>query len=156
MNHAGSGLRPCSTNCPSWTRRCAARLAQIAREDAALASELRHLLAVDERNGVLDAGVVRVAATVMSQLASSAADGAGAEAVGGRRFGHYILTRHLGTGGMGEVWRAERVGDFEQAVAIKLIRPLLDSPDAARALRARAADPARWIIPASRACSTAA
>lgn len=107
---------------------CAARLAQIAREDAALASELRHLLAVDERNGVLDAGVVRVAATVMSQLASSAADGAGAEAVGGRRFGHYILTRHLGTGGMGEVWRAERVGDFEQAVAIKLIRPLLDSP----------------------------
>lgn len=40
------------------------------------------------------------------------------------RIGPYALTARIGAGGMGDVWRGERVdGLFEQAVAIKLLRP---------------------------------
>jgi serine/threonine protein kinase len=41
----------------------------------------------------------------------------------GRRIGPYRITRLLGAGGMGVVYLAERVGDFSQQVALKLIRP---------------------------------
>lgn len=40
----------------------------------------------------------------------------------GRRIGPYKLLRHLGSGGMAEVWLAERVdGAFQRTVAIKLL-----------------------------------
>jgi len=40
----------------------------------------------------------------------------------GRRVGAYRLTRHVGSGGMAEVWLAERAdGAFERQVAIKLL-----------------------------------
>ncbi|MCI1710029.1 MAG: serine/threonine-protein kinase [Chiayiivirga sp.] len=105
----------------------ARRLGLLETGDADLAHELRRLLAADERSGLLDAGVACAAPTVMSDLAR--ADGpASARAEAGKRLGHYRLVERVGSGGMGEVWRGERVDDFEQQVAIKLIRPLLDSP----------------------------
>ena len=39
----------------------------------------------------------------------------------GRRFGRFLLTRKLGEGGMGSVYLATRVGEFEQTVAVKLL-----------------------------------
>ncbi|KAF0183336.1 MAG: Serine/threonine protein kinase bacterial [Caulobacteraceae bacterium] len=42
------------------------------------------------------------------------------------RIGAYRLTERIGSGGMGDVWRAERDdGLFEQSVAVKLLRPSL-------------------------------
>jgi eukaryotic-like serine/threonine-protein kinase len=103
-----------------------ARLEQIGSDDAALAAELRRLVAVDQRSGVLDHGVVRAAPTAMSELAG--VNDELVHAVAGKRLGPWRLVERIGRGGMGEVWRGERVDDFEQQVAIKLIRPLLDSP----------------------------
>lgn len=48
----------------------------------------------------------------------------------GQRVGPYELVRELGRGGMGAVWLARRVdGEFEQQVAIKLIRPGWDADE---------------------------
>lgn len=46
----------------------------------------------------------------------------------GRRFGAYRIVREIGRGGMSRVFLAERAdGAFEQQVAIKLLRPGMDS-----------------------------
>lgn len=46
------------------------------------------------------------------------------------RIGAYRITGRIGRGGMGSVYRGERdAGDFERAVAIKLIKPGLYSPE---------------------------
>ena len=41
----------------------------------------------------------------------------------GRRIGPYRITSHLGEGGMGVVYLAERIDEYQQHVAIKLVRP---------------------------------
>ncbi len=47
----------------------------------------------------------------------------------GRRLGAYRIIREIGRGGMARVFLAERaLGDFEQRVAVKLLRPGLDTP----------------------------
>ncbi|MCK7593071.1 serine/threonine-protein kinase [Pseudomarimonas salicorniae] len=100
-----------------------ASLDALAAEDPGLAAELRQLLAADQRSGVLDQGVLAGSPTLASGLESAARK----RAEGGARLGHYRLVERIGSGGMGEVWRAQRDDDFEQQVAIKLIRPLVDS-----------------------------
>ena len=54
----------------------------------------------------------------------------------GTRIGPYRVVRTLGSGGMGVVYVAERAdGEFEQTVALKLVRPDSDSPLAQDLLR---------------------
>jgi serine/threonine protein kinase len=52
---------------------------------------------------------------------------AGPDAMVGRRIGAYRLIARIGGGGMGSVYRATRVEDFAQDVAIKLIKREMDS-----------------------------
>lgn len=55
----------------------------------------------------------------------------------GENIGGYTLLRQIGTGGMGEVWLAERKTDgFKQRVALKLIRKGMDSADILARFRA--------------------
>ncbi len=53
----------------------------------------------------------------------------------GQRLGAYQIVARLGGGGMGSVYRAERVEGFEQQVAIKLIKRGMDSEAIVRRFR---------------------
>ena len=55
----------------------------------------------------------------------------------GRRIGPYRLVRRIGHGGMGKVFRAERVdGEIEQEVAVKLLRSSVETDEILRRFRA--------------------
>jgi serine/threonine protein kinase/TolA-binding protein len=65
---------------------------------------------------------VAIAAALVAEARETAVSYAG------RRFGAYRVVRELGRGGMSRVFLAERAdGEFEQQVALKLLRPGLDS-----------------------------
>jgi len=67
-------------------------------------------------------------AALAAKLVRSRADLAGAKRYVGRRIGAYRITGELGRGGMSRVFLAERAdGQFDQRVALKLLRPGFDS-----------------------------
>ncbi|MEM7260501.1 MAG: protein kinase [Planctomycetota bacterium] len=55
----------------------------------------------------------------------------------GRRLGEYRLLQEIGSGGMGSVWEAERVGSYQQQVAIKILRGWVREQDRVRFERER-------------------
>ena len=66
----------------------------------------------------------------------------------GTLIGPYRVIASLGSGGMGEVFLAERADDqFRQRVAIKLVRSGLLSRQVQGRLRARTADPCNTVPP---------
>lgn len=95
----------------------ARQLEVLASEDAALAAEVRALLAADaDGHTVLDAGVAGAVPDLL--------DGAPPD----RRAGPYRLLHPIGEGGMGVVWLGERTdGAYEQQVAVKIIKRGMDS-----------------------------
>jgi serine/threonine-protein kinase len=58
------------------------------------------------------------------------------EAAVGRRIGPYRLVRLLGKGGMGAVYLAEREEEFEQRVALKVVRHVFAGPEMVRRFHA--------------------
>lgn len=96
-------------------RRCA--------DDSPLRQEVESLLDASIRaSGYFDRLPERlgVAALVSGTQAAPAEGRQVGEA--GQRFGQYTLTKTIGSGGMGTVWRAERADDrFEGEVAVKLL-----------------------------------
>ena len=66
---------------------------------------------------------------------SDNASEAGGPSLIGQSFGPYRIVAELGRGGMGTVYRAVRAGDYEQQVAIKLIKRGLDTDFVLRRFR---------------------
>lgn len=101
---------------------------QMAGEDRALAGEVLSLLgALDHARHTLD----KPARDLLTGLPSSD-DGP----MVGRRVGPWEIVRLVGYGGMGAVYEGVRAdGDFEMRVAVKFLRPGLDSDLAIRRFR---------------------
>ena len=97
----------------------AAQLAELGASHPTLQAELESLLAAAEQaQGFLSRPL----------LPQGWADADCASSLLGQRVGPYRLMRELGQGGMGTVYLAERAdGHYRQQVAIKLIRPGVDS-----------------------------
>lgn len=98
-----------------------ARLDALRASDPALAAELATMLQGDAVGGPLDRSELGLA--LLPADAAEAIPDRGGEVVGANR-----LLQRVGRGGMGEVYLAERIaGDFEQRVAVKLLRRGMDS-----------------------------
>lgn len=93
-------------------------------DDPARRERLLRLIALDEKSDLLlDGGVDPIAVQLLGGT-----DEVAFVDRSGERLGPWRLVRHLGEGGMGSVWLAERVdGEFSQAAAIKTIKPGMDS-----------------------------
>ena len=93
-----------------------ARLIAACQGDEEAAHEVRALLkAYSQSDGFLESPVlVSLAGKIMPAIPAPRA---------GQRFGAFRVVRQIGAGGMGEVYEAQRAdGEFEQRVALKLIR----------------------------------
>lgn len=107
-------------------RRCA--------DDPARCARLLDLIALDaEGDALLDGGVDTLLADAF------AGDEVGTAPMADRRgeeIGPWRILRHLAEGGMGSVWLAERVdGEFTQTVALKTVKPGMDSAAVLRAFQ---------------------
>ncbi len=98
--------------------------------DAALRREVERLLAADECHaGLLDEAPWER----HSDAPSHAHDAIDPVARPGAHIGRYRLLEQISTGGMGTVWLAERADrQFEQRVAVKLIKRGMDTEDILR------------------------
>ncbi len=106
----------------------AQRLHAIAATDPEMAVRLRRWLAADAASVSVDRRLhpARYAALTVDPIAESAPE----------RIGPYRLISELGRGGMGTVWLAQRDdGEFQQQVALKLIRSGLAAADVQRRFR---------------------
>ncbi len=121
----------------------AAREALLAGEEPALAAEARALLAADTEGAserferaVADRAADLLSAVAESDAVSSPLDESPDESrddtrsLAGLELGPWRLERPLGRGGMAEVWEAHRSdGQYEQAVAVKLLKRGMDSEE---------------------------
>jgi len=103
----------------------AVRLNEIERAHPALAQELRALLDNADRTLAFPVDAASQALLDTLQLDE------------GSRLKDYRLVRRLGQGGMGVVYLARREADYEQYVAIKLGRNILDREESVRFQRER-------------------
>ncbi len=107
-------------------------LVRACADDAALLESLRRLLAVDAATALPLDHPAELRAAELLAGEEEAASQLRADA----RVGPYQLVRELGRGGMGSVWLARRVdGQFQQQVALKLIRLGMDSVHILRQFR---------------------
>lgn len=101
-----------------------ALLEETCRDDPDLQRQVEALLdRLDAASGFLESPPIAIAAALVAEAREHEAVSAE-----GRRLGPWRLLAEIGRGGMGRVFLAERAdGQFEQRVAIKLLRPGLDS-----------------------------
>ena len=127
----------------------AAFLDDVCADDPALREAVQALLdadsEVDEDTDFLEDAAEAEFLPLLGQDAEVASSSVG---VAGREVGPYRLIERVGEGGMGDVYRAERAdGAFEQTVALKLVKPGMDTRavlrrfEAERSILARLAHP---------------
>ena len=87
-----------------------------------------------DRSSIQEAETAAVAPVPTSALlrASVAAIEEGSEPPAPERIGGYRILAYLGRGGMGVVYLAVREGDDDSRVAIKVLRPGMDTEDVLR------------------------
>ena len=109
-----------ATEPSSWP----ALLDRLCQGDPELRSDVDRLLAqLEHVNGFLESPPAAVAAALIGEK-----EAAEAGRQQGRRIGAFEIIREIGRGGMARVFLARRAdGQFEQHVAVKLLRPGLDS-----------------------------
>lgn len=102
-------------------------LREVCADDALLREEVESLLqAAETPTPVLDSERYGLASIL---------DGNGSS-YEGKAFGHYKVIREIGRGGMGTVFLAERAdGEFQQKVALKIVRLSLPDSELARRFR---------------------
>ena len=106
-----------------------ALLARLCGDDDALREAVAALLSPDP------ASADAIAEAIGGEASAWASDAASADALAGpesrpERIGRYRIVRRIGQGGMGAVYEAVRVDDFNKRVALKVIRGDLDAPAA--------------------------
>ncbi len=99
----------------------------VCREDADLRREVESLLATERELGdFIEIPVFRIHP-----------EGAGPPLAAGQRIGAYRIVREVGRGGMGSVYLAERADqEFEQRVALKVVRRGMDTEEIVHRFRA--------------------
>lgn len=104
-------------------------LDEICEDDAVRAEVEAFLEAEDEAGAFLEAGAgPHLSALLPDEASTGKADATIDPLDPGQRLGSYCITDTLGHGGMSVVYQAERADDqFEQTVAIKLLRGALDT-----------------------------
>ncbi len=108
----------------------AAYLGRLRAADPALQAEVESLIAADED---ASSRFLNVPAAAAIELEAPPAK----NRLAGQRLGPYRLLEEIGSGGMGEVYRAVRADDeYQQQVAIKLVRAGVDAAFVGERLRA--------------------
>lgn len=91
-------------------------LDELCADDGSLRAEVEELLIGDEK---------ATRESFLETATSPRSDSRGS--LVGQRIGPYEIKKHLDEGGMGDVYLAVRVEDFQRQVAIKLIKPAMDT-----------------------------
>ncbi len=116
--------------------RRAAALVEQCGDDHVLANAVRRLLDAERRSvAAFESAAASVQALAENAVQAFPDDESGPPQR--QQVGAYRLTERLGAGGMSVVWKAERNdGEFQQTVAIKLMRRWIESDDAVQRFRA--------------------
>src|SRR5271169_3917202 len=120
------GLYHATLECEESQR--VAFLARACGDDEALRREVESLISYGNRtSGFIEASALEIVAPALADEEDPGHDPASDEScliakMIGKRISQYRVVEHLGSGGMGEVYRAVRADDqFEKQVAIKLV-----------------------------------
>jgi non-specific serine/threonine protein kinase/serine/threonine-protein kinase len=103
-------------------------LDEACKDDPDLRREAESILAHEaDASGILKTGGARSGGALDPPPSGDEAETVAPTASPGQSLGPYVLRERIGSGGMGEVWRAEQTAPVRRTVALKLIKAGMDS-----------------------------